>query len=87
MSNPHLATRRSDPVGYSSNVRLDLIVDGRTVPLAKMSHDRVVLVEATGLATGLAAMVLYVDGKPRRWEIEILPHEPGEVRIPIRRIS
>lgn len=84
MSEARLHPTPPVPTGYSSRVRLDLIVDGRTIPLAKMAHDRVVLAAPTRLQPGDAEMVLFVDGVPQRWAIEILPHEPNSLRVPIQ---
>jgi hypothetical protein len=76
---------RADVVGYSSRVRLDLIVNSQTIPLAQMGPDHVVLAAPVEVAAGPAETTLHVDGVPRRWSVEILPHDPGTLRLPIRR--
>jgi len=68
----------------SAEVSLRLVVGGQTIPLSQIARDWVILAEATELEPGPAEVVLQVDGAPERWTIEILPHEVGSRRVPIR---
>ena len=85
MTQSYSASGRS--VGHSARVQLTLVVNGRSLRLAKAGPDLVVLAEPATLATGPAELVLHVDGAPVRWEVEVLPHEPGSTRVPIRRLT
>jgi len=69
---------------HSSQVTLRLVVNERTVPLAQIARDWVILAEPTELPLGPAEVLLHVDGAPERWTVEILPHEGGSRRVPIR---
>ena len=56
----------------------------RTVSLAQIARGWVILAEPRKLEPGPAEVVLHVDGVPERWAVEILPHESGSRRVPIR---
>ena len=87
MPGTDVETRLRTSTGYSARIRLDLEVNGHVIPLAQMGHDRVILAAPFPLTPGPAQTVLYVDGVPRRSQVQILPHEPGSLRIPISRCS
>lgn len=55
---------------YSANVSLDLLVDGRKIPLAKVGPEKGVLQERHEIPAGQEAVLLMmVDGREHRWEI------------------
>lgn len=59
---------------FSAEIRLDLIVNGRTIPLAKVGPNYAVLQDRVEIAAGSAAvLVMSVDGREHRWEI-VLEH-------------
>ena len=74
-------------MGYSAKVRLDLVVDECIIPLAQVGPDHVILAAPALLSPGSGETVVYIDGIPHRSKVEILPHEPGVLRIPLRRIA
>jgi hypothetical protein len=59
--------------GYSSEVELRLVVDGRIIPLAKMDQSFVVLREAISLPECEGEIVMSVDGRLHTWPVK-LPH-------------
>ena len=69
---------------HSAEVSLRLVVGGQTIPLAQIAATGSFSAKATELEPGPAEVVLHVDGAPERWTIEILPHEGGSRRVPIR---
>jgi hypothetical protein len=71
-------------VTHSAQVTLRLVVNKRTIPLAQIAHDWVILAEPTQLEPGPAEVLLHVDGTPERWTVEILPHDCGSRRVPVR---
>ena len=73
--------------GHSSTVRLELVMHNRIIPLAKVGPTLAVLAGPDHVESGPADLLLYVDGVPRKWAIEILPHESGSLRLPIRQIA
>jgi len=75
---------RNEAVTHSSQVTLRLVLDGRTIPLAQIARDWVVLAGPTELDPGPAEVVLHVDGAPKRWTVGILLHDSGSRRVPIR---
>lgn len=55
---------------YSADVRLDLLVDGRVIPVAKAGPNYAILREGTEIPAGAAAeLVMIVDGREHRWEV------------------
>jgi hypothetical protein len=75
---------RKGATTHSSQVTLRLAVNERTIPLAQIARDWVILAEPTELEPGPAEVVLHVDGTPERWTVEVLPHDSGSCRVPIR---
>ena len=57
---------------FSADIRLDLLVDGRAIPLAKVGPNYAVLQERVEIPAGSPAVLLMtVDGRVHRWEIVI----------------
>lgn len=55
---------------FSADVRLDLLVNGQTIPLSKVGPNYAVLSEAQDLPAGApATLVMNVDGREHRWEV------------------
>jgi hypothetical protein len=69
---------------HSAEVSLRLVVGGQTIPLAQIARDWVIPARPTELLPGPAEVVLHVDGAPQRWTVEVLPHDQGSRRVPIR---
>lgn len=71
--------------GYSSVVRLSLVVDGTKYRLGKIGPDAITLQEPTELPECDAQVIMTVDGKEQRWDV-FLPNgaTPPETRISIR---
>jgi hypothetical protein len=59
---------------FSADIRLDLVIGDRSVPLAKVGPNYAVLQERIDIPPGTAAILLMkVDGREHRWEI-VLEH-------------
>ena len=62
----------SSPVlGYSADVRMNLIFNGECFPIAQMGGDSMVLREPFKAGAGEGEVVLTIDGVPRRWLVTI----------------
>lgn len=55
--------------GRSTQVRLQLIVSGRTLELAQIGPGSIILAEPAELTPAAAEIVMYVDDFERRWEV------------------
>ena len=62
---------RTKETNYSANVRLDLVLHDRCVALAEISRDWIVLRDATDFEPCRGEIVASVDGKERRWAVEL----------------
>lgn len=59
---------------FSAEIRLDLLVNGQTIPLAKVGPNYAVLRDRQEIAAGQSAvLIMSVDGREHRWEI-VLEH-------------
>jgi hypothetical protein len=55
---------------FSADIRLDLLVDGQKIPLAKVGPNYAVLQGPVEIPAGsIALLVMTVDGREHRWEI------------------
>jgi hypothetical protein len=82
MPEPHIAAEKV--ARYSSRVELELLTQGRSIPLSEIGNRSVTLSAPAAVPTGFAEMVLYVDGKAERWNIEVLSHPSDALDLPIR---
>ena len=57
---------------YSAVIRLELLVDGRSLPLAQIAPDVIVFAQPTELPPCNAVILMYVDDVERQWKV-ILP--------------
>jgi len=57
---------------FSADVRLDLLVNGRLIPLAKVGPGYAVLQNRDDVPAGQdATLIMHVDGREHRWEIQL----------------
>ena len=57
---------------FSADVRLDLLVNGRYIPLAKLGPGYLVLQNTDDVPAGQdAVLIMNVDGREHRWEINL----------------
>lgn len=59
------------PRGYSAKIRLELRIAGRTLKLAQIAPDFVILAQPAELPACEAEVVMHVDGKQRRWPVNL----------------
>ena len=77
---PTRATHTPHPARYSSVVKLRMIANGRTYPLAQVSSKFVILREPTPIPPGPATVIVDVDGDERCWEVILMePNEAGDM--------
>jgi hypothetical protein len=57
--------------GYSAAVKMHLLLNGYSLPVAQMGPDFVILREAVEHGPGDAQVVLNVDGDERRWHVRL----------------
>lgn len=57
--------------GYSAVVRMELIANGRSYPVAKAGPTQLTLVEPADIPTGPARFVTTVDGCPIAWMVNL----------------
>ena len=86
MPTPLIEGAAKKVTGYSAKVRLELLVDGQSIPLAQSGHDRVILAAPTTVAAGPAQVVVTVDDVRNVWDVEVLPHDAGAQKLPIRQV-
>ena len=59
--------------GHSAEVRMRLLVDGQSLPIAQMGPDFIILKEAAEHPPTDAMLELCIDASERRWKVR-LPH-------------
>jgi len=64
-----------------------LVVDGCSIKLDEIGDSAVTLAAPASVRVGLAEIVMRVDGHPEEWTVEILPHDPDSLDIPIRAVG
>jgi hypothetical protein len=57
--------------GYSADVRLTLVLNGRRLPLSQAGPDDVILREPAVVPAGPAEVVAVIDGHERRWRVRL----------------
>ena len=65
--------KTSSQSGHSANVRMKLLLNADSIPVAQMGPDFLLLDSATDHPPGEASLVLQVDQSERRWKVN-LPH-------------
>lgn len=70
---------------HSAKVSAALVVDGRRIPLSKISPELLFPAERVSLAPGIATVELHIDGKLQKWDVRILHHVvPFDDEVAIR---
>ena len=60
---------KSNNGGHSAQVKIQLLIDGGSVPVSQLGPDFLLLDEPFDHPSGNAGLVLQVDQKERRWAI------------------
>jgi len=73
--------------GQSAVVRMRLLLNGCSLPIAQLGPDFLILREPAECPPSKAEITLTVDGKEERWPVR-LPEgiQPDHTRIPVLRI-
>jgi hypothetical protein len=61
----------SGQVGYSADVRMRLLLNGASIPLAQLGPDFVLLDAPMDHGPCDATIVLSIDGQERRWTVRL----------------
>jgi len=69
--------------GYSADVRIDLILNGHSIPVAQLGPGFLLLDAPDDHAPGLASIVLRVDQSEERWNV----HLPDGISADSQRVS
>lgn len=65
-------------------MRLWLRLNDRTVPLAQIGPDRIILRDVESVPVGAAELMMSVDGRERRWSVDVGQSDPMSRTVPIR---
>jgi hypothetical protein len=65
--------RSSGQCGHSAQVKMRLLLDGSSIPIAQMGPDFLILQSTADHPPGDATLELCIDACERRWKIR-LPH-------------
>jgi hypothetical protein len=57
--------------GHSAQVKMRLLVDGNSIPVAQMGPDFLILKEAIDHPPGNARIILQVDESKREWDVRL----------------
>ena len=83
MSSSLLLARSNGQRHHSSVVKMQLLVDAISIPIAQMGPDFVLLREPISLRPGQATLVLRVDHREKRWRIWLPIGVAGSKRVAI----
>jgi len=67
--------------GHSAEVRIDLILNGRTLSVGQLGPDFLVLDHPAEQPAGTADILMSVDGREQRWSVQL----PEGLRLGQRR--
>jgi hypothetical protein len=65
--------KTSGQCGHSAQVKMRLLLNGSSIPIAQMGPDFLILESATEHPPGDATVELRIDASERRWKVR-LPH-------------
>ncbi|MHB1766801.1 MAG: hypothetical protein ACYCUV_02985 [Phycisphaerae bacterium] len=77
--------RQSDIPVYSSGafsaaVRIELLISGRSVPVAQVGSDRIIFDQPVAFADRNGEVIVYIDESPQRWRVKLRPGpEPARI--------
>jgi hypothetical protein len=72
---------------HSADVRIELRLDGRVLPVAQAGPDRLSFDQAVLLPDGPAELAITVDGRERRWHVTLHPGPAPSRIVPTETIS
>ena len=59
------------PNEYSATIRLELLVDGRSIQLSQIAPEFVIFSQPTELPPCTGVVLMHVDEAERRWKVEL----------------
>jgi len=73
--------------GHSADVSMSVVVNGRSIPIAQMGPDFLIIRERVEFPPSEGEITLRVDGHEEHWAVK-LPEgiRPSETRTPVERI-
>jgi hypothetical protein len=57
--------------GYSANIRMQLRLNGDVFSVAQLGPDFLILDNPTDLPPGLGEIEVWIDGRHRRWTVQV----------------
>ncbi|MEX0703901.1 MAG: hypothetical protein WD069_17510 [Planctomycetales bacterium] len=78
-------TTKSSNLRFSTVADFDLIVNGRSYPVAQVAPKFLILETATAIPPGPATLIIRVDGEEERRTIEIVKASSTSTRVSIVR--
>jgi hypothetical protein len=66
---------------HSADVQLQLVVDGQNLDLAQIGPDDVIVNQPVDLPPGPAEVVMFVDGRERRWPVLLVEGMSSNCRV------
>ena len=70
--------------GHSADVRISLLFNGHSIPVAQLGPDFILLDALSDYPPGPASIVLCVDQSERRWDVRLPAGiSAGSKRVPI----
>jgi hypothetical protein len=76
-------TTQGESRGYSADVRIELRVNGRRIPVTQTGGGRLVLRQAQELPETDAEVVMHIDGHERRWRVKLRPRATADRVVPV----
>jgi hypothetical protein len=69
--------------GHSAQVKMKLLVNGSSIPVAQMGPDFLLVVEAIDHPPANASIIMQVDESERRWDV----HLPNGMSLGSKRVA
>ena len=57
--------------GYSADVRIELLIDGQSIPVAQAGGDRLVFRQPVSFSTPYGELLMRIDGHEQRWRVAL----------------
>lgn len=68
--------------GHSAQVKMKLLVNGSSIPVAQMGPDFLLLTQVINHPPANASIVMQVDGSERRWDVRL----PNGISVGSKRV-
>jgi hypothetical protein len=69
--------------GHSAQVRIELRLNGRVLPVAQAGGDRLIFDDPILLPSAHAVLAIIVDGRERCWRVKLCPNGAPSRVVPV----